>query len=168
MSIPYIIPESKYSTEEIRAVVNLLEDLVNNSAHLAHLSEEQRIALIRAAGQLSRPMKDEFRKRKRDVKRLGRHKIDKYERKARAETGIRSAREATVFTAPLKVSHDDQKVKERPELKSPQNCYVCKQEYTKLHFFMIRCARRARNLIMPNAFKLRRCRAKLRSSQGRA
>lgn len=132
---PNLIVHAQYSAEDVQALINVLEDLVNNNTSWAHLPQEQRVALIKAAGRLSRPDRDEFRKRKRDIKRIFRQKIKIFERKARAETGIRSAREATVFTAPLQISHQDPLFKERPELKKAQNCYVCKKEYTRLHFF---------------------------------
>lgn len=130
------ILEAKYSEEEIGACIALLEDLITNSEHLAYLSEEQRIALITAAGRLSRPDRDEIRKRKRDSRRLERKRVVNFERRARAETGIRSARGASVFTAPLQISDADAQLKrERTELKTPRNCYICKEEFTKLHFF---------------------------------
>ena len=78
----------------------LLEDLVANSVELAHLSDEQRIALLKAAGEISRPDREEIRKRKRDRIRLKKQRIDDHERNIRKATGIRSAREAVVFTAP--------------------------------------------------------------------
>ena len=72
----------------------LLEDLVKNSVELAHLSKEQRIAILKAAGEISRPDRDEIRKRKKDRIRLKKQRIDDHERKLRRATGIRTAREA--------------------------------------------------------------------------
>lgn len=112
----------------------VLDDLVKNSIHLSYLSEELRVALIIAAGRLSRPARDEIRKRKRDSRRIQRQRIVDHERRARAATGIRSAREAAVFTAPLQISKAE--LKEEPaHLKSPRDCYICKAEFTELHFF---------------------------------
>ena len=116
--------------------IDLIEDLVKDSIHLAYLSKEQRIALITAAGHLSRPNRNEIRKRKRDTKHLKRQRVNNEERRARAQTGIRSAREAAVFIAPLQISGNDARSNApRPQLNSPRNCYVCKVEYTQLHFF---------------------------------
>lgn len=126
--------QPKYSEEDILSCIALLESLVENSEQLAHLSEEQRIALMKVAGQLSRPIKDELRKRKRDSRRLKRQRVNNFERQARAGTGIRTARESTVFVAPLQIS-DASKREERPDLINPRNCYVCKVEFTKLHHF---------------------------------
>src|SRR3989338_4685682 len=94
----------KYTDEEIQSCITLLQDLVQNSIHLAYLSQEQRIALITAAGRLSRPDRIERRKRKKESKYVKKLRVINYERSARANTGIRTAREATVFTAPLQIA----------------------------------------------------------------
>ena len=127
---------AKYSEEKIRACVALLEDLVKNSVELAHLSPELRVALITAAGKLSRPERDEIRKRKRDSRRIKRQRVVNYERRLRASTGIRSAREAAVFAASLQIT--DAGVRGRLkdlELVSPRDCYVCKRAFARVHFF---------------------------------
>ncbi|KJS33837.1 MAG: oxidoreductase, partial [Desulfatitalea sp. BRH_c12] len=52
--------------------------------------------------------------------------------------GIRKARQAPVFKAPLQISApglDEAAQGAAPELQSPRNCYVCKAEFTRLHFF---------------------------------
>jgi NAD(P)-dependent dehydrogenase (short-subunit alcohol dehydrogenase family) len=126
----------KHSDKEIADCVALLNSLVEDSGRLLSLSEEQRISLMAAAGRFSRPDRDEIRKRRRDIRDMKRQVIVKRERRARAATGIRSAREAVVFTAPLQVSCAPADSKhEELELKSPRNCYICKAEYKKLHFF---------------------------------
>ena len=134
MSQPNPTLESKYTEEQIQAVIALLGDLVANSSHLAFLSDEQRIELMKAAGRLSRPDREEIRKRKRDRHRLKRRRLDEHERRVRAATGIRSAREATVFVAPQQITAETPQ-REVLELKTPRNCYVCKVEFTRLHFF---------------------------------
>jgi NAD(P)-dependent dehydrogenase (short-subunit alcohol dehydrogenase family) len=130
------IVEAKYSTEEIQRCINLLDDLVKNSVELAHLSKEQRISILKAAGEISRPDRDEIRKRKKDRIRLKKQRIDDHERKIRRETGIRSAREAAVFTAPKAILHADRhSAFLEQELINPRACYICKVEFTKVHFF---------------------------------
>jgi NAD(P)-dependent dehydrogenase (short-subunit alcohol dehydrogenase family) len=128
--------ENPNQVQDIQACIDVLNDLVKDPTLLSGLTEEQRIALMKAAGQLSRPDKDELRKRKYDIKKLERLKIVKEERKARAATGIRVARESAVFQAPEQITDQSgTNPDETPELNSPRNCYVCKAEYTKLHFF---------------------------------
>ena len=130
------ITDPKYSIEEIQKCIDLLGDLVKNSVELAHLSKEQRIAILRAAGEISRPDRDEIRKRKKDRIRLKKQRIEDHERKIRRSTGIRSAREASVFTAPKAILHaDKQSAFLEQELINPRACYICKTEFTKVHFF---------------------------------
>ncbi len=126
----------KYSAKEINDCVSLIESFIENSSQLAHLPQEQRVALLKAAGKLSHPHQDEITKRKRTIREVKRQNVIKVERSARAETGIRRAREAAVFNAPKQISHINRDIKEQyKELKSPRNCYVCKAEYKRLHFF---------------------------------
>ena len=94
------ILEAKYSQEEIKQCIHLLEDLVKNSVELAHLSKEQRIAILKAAGEISRPDRDEIRKRKKDRIRLKKQRIEDHERKLRRATGIRSARKKLYLLPP--------------------------------------------------------------------
>lgn len=130
------IADPKYSPEEVQACIALLEDLVKNSVEMAHLSDEQRIALLTAAGQISRPDRDEIRIRKKSRAQLKRQRISQHQRRARAETGIRSAREAAVFTAPKQITDANTEGERKTlELINPSACYICKREFTQVHFF---------------------------------
>ena len=126
----------KYSEKEIQECINLLKDLVADTQKLAFLTREQRVALIKVTGQLSRPDRDEIRKRKKDCQRIKKQKVDNYQRVIRAATGIRSARKDAVFSAPAQVSSAQEQLNHnRPELITPRACYICKSEYKRLHFF---------------------------------
>lgn len=130
------IEPPKFSTEEINACIGVLRYLAQNSVELAHLSVEQKVALLKAAGEISRPDKYELRKRHRDRDRLKRQNIDDHERSARAATGIRSARQEAVFVAPLQITHIFEHANSKAmTLVKPRACYVCKAEFTRLHFF---------------------------------
>ncbi|MBU0671262.1 oxidoreductase, partial [Patescibacteria group bacterium] len=128
--------EAGFAGEEIQKMISLLNEFVDNSEQLALLSDEQRVALLTAAGKLSRPDKIEARKRIHDIKYVKKQRVVKKEKNARQATGIRRARESDVFSAPLHISHDSCgcQMKEA-ELNSPRNCYVCKAQFTKLHHF---------------------------------
>ena len=127
--------------ETIAALIEcipVLEKIADHFELLEHLPEPQRIALITAAGKISRPDSKEIKKRKKDRKRLKRKAIVEKERRLRAATGIRRAREASVFTAPRQISHtgiEDKYEDNESRLEKPRNCYVCKKEFTKLHHF---------------------------------
>lgn len=136
MNINHKPVETEHTAETIANCITILESLVNNSDQLAHIPEAQRVALMKMAGQLSRPDREELKKRRKDKKRVERHQVVTHERKARAITGIRSAREATVFSAPKQITDGRENWQEKaPELNSPRNCYICKSEFTRLHFF---------------------------------
>ncbi|XDD50717.1 SDR family NAD(P)-dependent oxidoreductase [Leptospira sp. WS92.C1] len=125
------------SPEEIESCIRLLESLAEAPELLTSLPEEQRIALMIVAGKISRPDRNEIRIRNKTIKHSRRKEIVALEKKARAATGIRAARTVSVFKAPLQIADqtDIWKSQNAPELTSPRNCYVCKKEYTRLHFF---------------------------------
>jgi NAD(P)-dependent dehydrogenase (short-subunit alcohol dehydrogenase family) len=139
--------ETKISEKEIDRCINVLQSLVQNSEPLSGLSDEKRIALLTAAGLVSHPSKEELLKRKSNRKKAKRLSVVNKERQARAQTGIREARKAPVFIAPKLLSLVDADVTNKTndennfnavqsnDLNSPRNCYVCKAEYTRLHFF---------------------------------
>ncbi|MEK7858664.1 MAG: SDR family NAD(P)-dependent oxidoreductase [Elusimicrobiota bacterium] len=119
--------------EEMRRGLALLEAFASDPDLMRGLDEEERIRLMKAAGRLARPA----RLRRSRVSRLERQdaKIAATlaDRAARAATGIRTARLAPVFTAPLPaLAAPDAPVR---HLSRPQGCYVCKQDYTRLHHF---------------------------------
>lgn len=125
-----------YTLNDVIESISILEHVVNHSDLLTELTHEQRIALFKAAGTISRPDKKEIIKRQKDVKIFKQKQLIEQNRFKRAMTGIRSARENTIFSAPeqLKIE-SDKAYEEAPELDSHRNCYVCKTEFTKLHFF---------------------------------
>ena len=128
--------EEKVKTIDIEQCIVTLEALLNDTNQIFEIPEEQRIHLMKAAGLLSRPSRQEFDKRKKDAKKAAKRKMIERDKHARKNTGIRSAREADIFEAPKlllnlpKGENDDQAT-----LESPRNCYVCKAVFTKLHHF---------------------------------
>ncbi|MBL4624462.1 MAG: SDR family oxidoreductase [Flavobacteriales bacterium] len=123
--------DKQLNLSEIDQCIAILERLIGDTDQLFELPEEQRVALMKAAGLLSRPNRDEFAKRRKDAKKAAKRKMIERDKHARKVTGIRSAREATIFEAPKLIASSEI----TPELESPRNCYVCKNVYTKLHHF---------------------------------
>jgi len=121
--------------EDLATCLSVLDTLNSQTDLIFELSQDERIALLKAAGKLSRPSRDEFSRRKKDAKKAQKRKQAARDRAARKVTGIRSAREAHVFTAPKLLAEADLSAIEPGELSSPRNCYVCKTEYTQLHHF---------------------------------
>lgn len=128
-------PMPNISPEEINRCIATLELLNENTNLIFEIPKEQRTALIKESGRLSRPNREEFSRRKKDAKKAQRRKQANKDRTARKETGIRSARENLVFVAPKLLNVADLTSKKQLELTSPRNCYVCKAEFTTLHHF---------------------------------
>ncbi|MGC2062870.1 MAG: SDR family oxidoreductase [Thermodesulfovibrionales bacterium] len=134
----------KLSVEEIDKCISLLEALAKDSGQLADLPEEQRTALMKVTGEISRPDRAERKKRNKAAGRLRRMAAFEENRRARNSTGIRQARSGETFVAPLQIvfnasdSASDSACdseRNRETLNSPRNCYICKEEFTDLHFF---------------------------------
>jgi len=119
---------------EVATCIKILQELVADTNQLFELPEAQRIVLYKLAGELSRPNRDEFQRRRKDAKKAIKRKMIAKDTHARKTTGIRSARESALFKAPkllAAASIPNQTLK----LESPRNCYVCKTIYTQLHHF---------------------------------
>jgi len=124
-----------FTNTEIDNCISILTSLVNNYDDFAILTEAKQIELMKVAGQLSRPDCVERKERNRAIRKMKRQKIVAVERKARAATGIRKARETSIFTAPMQITDNRESLKEPSFLNSPRNCYVCKTEFTRLHSY---------------------------------
>lgn len=126
----------KLSEEQIAQCISVLETLNNDTNQIFDIPKDKRVALLMAAGLLSRPSREEFARRKKEAKKAEKRKLREKDKHARNNTGIRSAREAVVFTAPLMIDLTAEHIAEKEvDLESPRNCYVCKAEYTRLHHF---------------------------------
>ncbi len=125
----------------LKAAVELLEKVAGNRALLAGLSVEERTRLLKAAGDIFSP---DVSERRRLVKaKVRQRKADKLQRDQSKlnQTGIRKLRQKPVFTTPNvlpPIGFEQQEVKDNPEFREvvePQNCYICKRDYTTIHHF---------------------------------
>src|SRR5690606_37897146 len=112
-----------------------LERLNADTDQIFNIPKESRLALLIAAGQFSRPSKEELAERKKGAKKIHRKKIADKDKIARKSTGIRSAREASIFIAPSMLSLTGKEADESIQLESPRECYVCKESFDRLHHF---------------------------------
>lgn len=126
---------SQITPEQINACIAILNSLNENTNQIFEIPEDQRLALIMAAGLFSRPSREEFLRRKKEAKKANKRKIAEKDKHARKITGIRSAREAIVFTAPKMIAQGNVNDEKGRILESPRNCYVCKKVYNRLHHF---------------------------------
>jgi NAD(P)-dependent dehydrogenase (short-subunit alcohol dehydrogenase family) len=127
--------------ERLKAAADLLESVSKNRALLAELSIEERTRLLTAAGDIYCP---DVRERRRLVKARSRQRnADKLQKDQGVlnETGIRTLRKKPVFTTPNvhpPMNFEQKEIEDNPEFREvvePQNCYICKQDYTTIHHF---------------------------------
>jgi len=121
--------------EDIEKCLHVLQSLIEDSSPLILLNKGQRVELLKAAGMLARPTKEELSKRRKDLKKAKKIALREIDREARSATGIRYARTSDAFVAPEQLSLAETTAVEERELLSPRNCYVCKAEFDKLHHF---------------------------------
>jgi NAD(P)-dependent dehydrogenase (short-subunit alcohol dehydrogenase family) len=119
-------------SEDTRRCVEVLQQLVNDGSSLERLPKGLREALMTAAGRLTRPSRTELRLRNKQIKRARQVRLSQNDKAARDQTGIRTARLATVFQAPPQIKSS---VTTDAQLRKARNCYVCKAEFSKLHHF---------------------------------
>jgi NAD(P)-dependent dehydrogenase (short-subunit alcohol dehydrogenase family) len=127
---------------ELALCTEILEAIVADDDKLNILSKEERIRFLMAAGRVLHPEAQVIRRRiKNNRSALRREKSDK-DRALRASTAIRTARLDAVFVpAPKLLGSSCQNVAETkalsvsPDLQTPRACYVCKAEFTTVHFF---------------------------------
>ena len=123
------------SPEQIDSCISILETLNADTNQIFQIPKERRLALIMAAGLFSRPSREEFLRRKKEAKKAAKRKIVQKDKDARKGTGIRSAREASIFIAPKMI--EGAAIESAPliELEFPRECYICKESYKYLHHF---------------------------------
>jgi NAD(P)-dependent dehydrogenase (short-subunit alcohol dehydrogenase family) len=126
----------KHGRDEVSKCISLLGDLVRDAGLLASLPEEQQRALLKSAGELSRPDRAERKKRNKTLNKTRRLAKLEQDRQARNSTGIRTARAQGSFIAPARIQGNATGPEQgREALHAPRNCYVCKEQFTDLHFF---------------------------------
>ena len=127
------MPSRPETDLDLLRVIEALEALVADPALSASLSKEEHVRLMAAAGRLSRPSKIERLKASRSIRKEKHRRVLRADRDAVANTGIREARKSDVFSAPQKLLPAPESPVE--EVRRPRTCYVCKQDYTRLHHF---------------------------------
>ena len=123
------------SPEQIEQCISILETLNADTNRIFEIPKDKRLALIMAAGLFSRPSREEFLRRKKEAKKAEKRKIVQKDKDARKGTGIRSAREASIFIAPKLIEGKEIATTPLVELETPKECYVCKELYKQLHHF---------------------------------
>ena len=126
---------------QLKAAIELLEKASANRALLAGLTDEEHTRLMKVAGDLYCP--DLTQRRKLVKAKVKQRKAEKKhaDDKKLHQTGIRELRRKPVFTTPNYFPPqigEPQEVTDNPdfhEAVEPQNCYVCKKDYSLIHHF---------------------------------
>jgi NAD(P)-dependent dehydrogenase (short-subunit alcohol dehydrogenase family) len=122
--------------EELRRARQVLEAVASDRSLLAQLTDEERRALLIAAGRTVHPEVVQKRRLVKALRSAKRRRAEAHDRALLATTGVREARESNVFVAPPRQlpAADAEPARVREVLR-PRSCYVCKAEYRRLHAF---------------------------------
>ncbi|HSA58622.1 MAG TPA: SDR family oxidoreductase [bacterium] len=117
-----------------------MENVAADSLVLSQLSEEDQIRFKTAAGRVIHPDKLEIKRRNKAQRRLQQQSKKKQDRSMRAATEIRTVRRESVFVPPphrlLGIGGDAGDLDDIVGvLERPDHCYVCKEEFSQIHFF---------------------------------
>jgi NAD(P)-dependent dehydrogenase (short-subunit alcohol dehydrogenase family) len=133
--------ENHSPSAQLKAAAEILEKAAANRALLAGLPEQERMRLLKAAGEIYCP---DVNARRRLVKaKVRQRKAEKIQRDQSKlnKTGIRKLRREKIFTTPNLtplIEFQQREVEGDPDFREvvePQNCYICKQDYKTIHHF---------------------------------
>jgi NAD(P)-dependent dehydrogenase (short-subunit alcohol dehydrogenase family) len=135
-----LLPENGALAAQLKSAAELLEAVAADRTLLAGLSKEDRVRLMQAAGQIFCPDVAERRRLTRATQRRRKAEKRVQSQSVLHETGIRELRRKPVYTTPnaLPPPSDAQKTVSEPEFREvvePQNCYICKKDYSQIHHF---------------------------------
>jgi NAD(P)-dependent dehydrogenase (short-subunit alcohol dehydrogenase family) len=141
---PKKLPAYVVTPEDLAHCTRVLEALVDHRSHLAKLDMAERNRLLTAAGRVSRPERTEQRLLARALRKQSRKELRESDEALLERASIRKKRAQPVFITPKANALAAEAVGETPdvdptlrgaELKKPRVCYVCKELFSKVHFF---------------------------------
>lgn len=144
MSVQAANPESQAVpdiADQLRGVIASLEAIAEDRSLLAQLSGKERSRLVHAAGRVYCPSNVERRRLAKASRRQRKSSAQQRDDEVLHETGIRKLRRQKVFTTPNVFPPTDfaqQEVEGNPDFREvvePQNCYICKHDFTQIHRF---------------------------------
>lgn len=138
---------SKLTADTLRATIAILEQIVDDRGLLLPLSKDDRDRLIRATSKIAHPGRSARRQVQKAHQQKQREALEKEKAKDEqllATTGIRthfSVRQLKSPTPPEPFDAPTTPITEcldshfKGELNVARNCYVCKRDFKRLHFF---------------------------------
>lgn len=124
--------------DEVDACLRVLRALAENRGLMAELDEETRRQLLFDAGLVSRPTRHEQRQAQRAFRKKKREEQKSHDMQLVARAVNRTARRSSHFVLAASTAPTSEDVVPEPiveELKKPRNCYVCKEDFQKVHHF---------------------------------
>lgn len=128
------LPSINSSRESLLACLGTLQAILEDRGTLAHLTPEERVNLVMAAGRVAKPDRFAVTKLRRAFRKQKSWDEQEADRAVISESAIRQARLAEVFSTPALQESPQGDAVERL-LASPKACYVCKSAYRQVHFF---------------------------------
>jgi len=133
--------DSPEPSRRLLALARELEELAADRSLLEHLTVEERTRLLAAAGRVFSPDFSERRRYTRAKRRRMKAAKIASDQKLLEQCGIRALRSKPVFTTPNvfpPADFDQEEVTDDPDFREvlePQNCYICKSDFTRIHHF---------------------------------
>ncbi|MDB6110776.1 MAG: hypothetical protein JWR69_2526, partial [Pedosphaera sp.] len=126
--------------QRLQAAAELLEAVAADRTLLAGMSPADRNRLLQAAGQVYCPDVSERRRLTRAQQRQRKAEKQERDQKVLTITGIRELRRKPIFTTPnalppTTVVQEEVEDPDFREVVEPQNCYICKSDYSQIHHF---------------------------------
>jgi NAD(P)-dependent dehydrogenase (short-subunit alcohol dehydrogenase family) len=116
---------------DLKTSIAVLQAIARDRGILSEIPEEDRVALLTAAGQVARPDGIARRRLARAFRQRDETALRVRDERALLQTGIRSARREAVFVPPPRVDPPAS----AGLLERPRACYVCKEPFRELHAF---------------------------------
>ena len=129
-------PPPVLSPEDLARCTRMLESIAADTLLLSQLSNEDRIRLLMAAGRVIHPDKAQVYRRIKAMRSSRRQQKESRDRTVRAATTIRAARRDSLFIPPPReIALETATSIPALQLEKPRDCYICKGEFTQVHFF---------------------------------
>jgi NAD(P)-dependent dehydrogenase (short-subunit alcohol dehydrogenase family) len=134
------VVKPRVSRDDLLRCIEVFEAIAGDALLLNALEKEERIRLFMAAGRTIHPDSTQVRRRIKAMRSAKKRELEAKDRVVRAGTSIRATRKESVFIPPPKLLGVDgaDAVEEAPsagELQRPRQCYVCKDTFSRVHFF---------------------------------
>ncbi len=121
--------------DELMKCTEILEKIAGDALLLSTLSDEDRVRLFMAAGRVIYPDRMQVRRRVKEMRNQKNRERESKDRSVRAATSIRASRRESVFIPPPQLITSELEPTTVGELEKARLCYVCKDEFKKVHFF---------------------------------